>query len=236
MAIVALQGTLPPKWARFFLDYGENTVFPYPYTIQNFMYLVMAVALAQLWVRWRAAEHEHRLISGHLLPDDDQSMFEFADPRLGVIRRNAIQLRSEDRGYLPFLIDLSVSQFLSSKSIEQVISVFNSGVDIISHRVDMNYHMLRYLVWLIPTIGFIGTVVGIAVALEGIDANNPDLTRVTERLGIAFYTTIVALVQSMIVYCLQNVVQRREEHALNRAASECLKNLINRMYVAEPPE
>ena len=54
---------------------------------------------------------------------------------------------------------------------------------------------------------------------------------VTERLGIAFYTTIVALIQSMIIFFLQSLVQKREEEALNGAASACLKNLINRMFV-----
>jgi len=234
-AIVVLQATLTPRWARFFLDYGENTIFPYPYTIQNFMYCVMAIAVAQLWLRWRAAEDEHRLLGADLLPpDDDESMLEFSDPRLGAIRRGATQHIGEGRGYLPYLIDVSITQFLSTKSIDQVIAVFNSSIDIISHRVELNYQMLRYLIWLIPTIGFIGTVVGIAVALEGIDANAPDLTRVTERLGIAFSTTIVALIQSMIIYFMQNVVQKREEHALNRAASTCLRNLINRMYVIQP--
>ena len=63
---------------------------------------------------------------------------------------------------------------------------------------------------------------------------SPQLKVVTNRLGIAFYTTIVALVESMIIYFFQNLVQLREESALNGAASYCLKNLINRMYVAEP--
>jgi biopolymer transport protein ExbB/TolQ len=94
--------------------------------------------------------------------------------------------------------------------------------------------MLRYLIWLIPTIGFIGTVVGITVALDGIDPIKPDLKLVTDRLGIAFYTTIVALLESTIIFFFQNLVQRREEAALNMSASYCLKNLINRMYVAEP--
>jgi biopolymer transport protein ExbB/TolQ len=75
--------------------------------------------------------------------------------------------------------------------------------------------------------------VGITVALEGIDPIRPDLKSVTDRLGIAFYTTIVALVEGMIIYFFQNQVQRREESALNGAASYCLKNLINRMYISE---
>jgi hypothetical protein len=221
-------------FARFFLDYGQHTLFPYPWTIQNFMYFIFAFALAELWVRWRAAEHEHRLLALHLLPEDDMTVLEYADPRLGLIKRKAAGLLEENRGYLPYLIDVSISRLLSSRSINQVIAVFNSSVDILSHRIDLNYQVLRYLIWLIPTIGFIGTVIGISVALEAIDPVSPQLKVVTDRLGIAFYTTIVALVESMIIYFFQNLVQLREESALNGAASYCLKNLINRMYVAEP--
>lgn len=220
--------------ARFFLDHGLYTVFPYPFTIQNFMYVVLALALAGIWLRWRAAEHEHRLLRAQLLPEDDKSVLEYSDLRLGAIRRRASTLFDETSGYLPYLIDVSIARLLSSKSIDQVLAVFNSSVDIISHRIELNYQMLRYLIWLIPTIGFIGTVVGITVALDGIDPIKPDLKLVTDRLGIAFYTTIVALLESTIIFFFQNLVQRREEAALNMSASYCLKNLINRMYVAEP--
>lgn len=220
--------------ARFILDYGKESIFPYPYTIQNFMYLVMALAFAQLWLRWRAAEHEHALIDAGLLPEDGQTVLEFSDPRLGAIRRQVADKFDDRRGYLPFLIDVSVSQLLSSRSVDQVLAVFNSAVEIVSHRVDLNYQLLRYLVWLIPTIGFIGTVVGIAYALEDINPVAPELKKMTDRLGISFYTTIVALFQSMVIYFLQNMVQQREEHAVNRAASYCLRNLINRLYFHEP--
>src|SRR5262245_30222867 len=64
--------------ARFFLDYGQHTVFPYPYTIQNFMYFIFAFALAEIWIRWRAAEHEHHLLGARLLPEDDRTVLEYS--------------------------------------------------------------------------------------------------------------------------------------------------------------
>jgi biopolymer transport protein ExbB/TolQ len=53
---------------------------------------------------------------------------------------------------------------------------------------------------------------------------------VTERLGVAFATTLVALVQASILVFIQNIVQGREESALNKAGQYCLDNLINRLY------
>ena len=103
------------------------------------------------------------------------------------------------------------------------------------HEVDGRYSLLRYLVWVIPTIGFIGTVVGIATALgeagDTQDFQDPALLgELTRNLGVAFYTTMLALVQSAILVLAQSVTQAREEGALNRAGQYCLDNLINRLY------
>jgi biopolymer transport protein ExbB/TolQ len=76
---------------------------------------------------------------------------------------------------------------------------------------------LRYIVWVIPTIGFIGTVLGISLSLTQLDATHPDLSRVTAALGMAFYTTLVALVESALLVLLFHLVQTREEQAVNDA-------------------
>jgi hypothetical protein len=63
------------------------------------------------------------------------------------------------------------------------------------------------------------------------DPKHIEFEKVTSGLAVAFYTTILALLLSALLVLLQNVVQRREETALNRGAQYCLKNLINRVYV-----
>ena len=45
----------------------------------------------------------------------------------------------------------------------------NSCLELLMHRVDLRDSLLRYGVWAIPTVGFIGTLVGIALALVAID-------------------------------------------------------------------
>ncbi len=91
--------------------------------------------------------------------------------------------------------------------------------------------MLRYLVWLLPTLGFIGTVVGIAGALSFVNPENMNLGGVTGNLSVAFNTTIIALVEAAIVVLGLHATQKREEQSLNLAGNYCLRNLVNRMYV-----
>ena len=217
------------RMAAFLLD-RNSTVFDYPFTIQNLMWLVFFGALGEVAVRYRRAGVEAEQIRKRLLPEDDATMLRLGD--LGTIRS---RVRGQEEFFLQRLITRCVLQFQSSKSTERANALLTSSLDLMQHEVDTRYSALRYLVWVIPTIGFIGTVVGIAAALNEAgaadDYQDPALLgELTRSLGVAFYTTMLALMQSAVLVLAQNVAQAREEGALNRAGQYCLDNLINRLY------
>ncbi len=132
-----------------------------------------------------------------------------------------------------------VQQFQISKSIDQANSLMNSSLELVQHEIELKYSMLRYIVWLIPTTGFIGTIVGIALALAAA-GDLPALDNstqvqawfgeVTASLGVAFNTTLLALLMAAILVFLLHVAQGKEEGALNDAGQYCLDRLINRLY------
>jgi biopolymer transport protein ExbB/TolQ len=106
------------------------------------------------------------------------------------------------------------------------------------HEVDLRYNMLRYICWVIPSLGFIGTVVGIgralAIAGNGAGGENENLlAEITSKLAVSFDGTFVALVLASILVLMQNIIQSREEHALNQAGQHCLDNLINRLFIPD---
>jgi biopolymer transport protein ExbB/TolQ len=86
--------------------------------------------------------------------------------------------------------------------------------------------------WVDAICGFIGTVIGIALALAMIDpsAETQPLGEIARALGVSFYTTLVTLVESAILVLLLHLVQAREELAVNQAGHYTLVNLINRLY------
>ena len=131
------------------------------------------------------------------LPEDEETVLQAQD--LGPIRKSVAGNFDGDNGFLPSLIDVSILQFQTSRSVDQMVSVMNSSLELIAHRLDLRYSMLRYLVWLLPTLGFIGTVVGIAGALSFVDPRNMNLGGVTGNLSVAFNTTIIALVEAASV-------------------------------------
>lgn len=218
--------------ALFLFDYSSTSFFLYPFTIQNALYMMTAVGLADIWTRHAATQREQSYYDRHLLPEDDSVILQIED--LGPIRLKVAALKAGENAFLPQLLDLSILQLFTSKSLDQTVKIFTSTLELMSHRLDLAYQTIRFLVWIIPTTGFIGTVIGISIALEGMrDPKNIAFDKVTAGLAVAFYTTILALLLSAILVFLQNIVQRREEEALNRAAYYCLKNLINRIYTED---
>jgi len=217
------------RFAHFLLD-RNSTVFAYPLTIQNGMWLLFFGALGEIWVRLRRTGLERHQLECRLLPEDEETMLRLSD--LGPIRKRT---RGEERFFLQRIVSRCVLQFQSSKSTDRTRAVLDSSLDLMQHEVDNRYALLRYLVWVIPTIGFIGTVVGSAAALgragAAEDYQDPALLgELTRDLGVAFYTTMLALIQSALLVLAQNQVQSREEGALNEAGQYCLDNLINRLY------
>lgn len=186
-------------------------------------------ALGELFIRRRASQKEAAYLGKNYLPESDDAVLSIDD--LGPIRRKVAGTFDAESGFLPYLIDLCVLQTQASRSVDQTVSVLNAALELIAHRVDLRYQLLRYLSWAIPTVGFIGTVAGIGSALTLIDPENMQMKLITGSLAVAFDTTVIALFESAIIVFLLNMIQKEEELAVNRAGSYCLKNLINRLYV-----
>ena len=72
--------------------------------------------------------------------------------------------------------------------------------------------MIRYIAWAIPSIGFLGTVRGIGQALgQAYRAVQGDIAGVTQSLGIAFNSTFVALLTSIVIMFLVHQLQLAQE-------------------------
>ena len=230
--VILIMSILFPKdsfGATLLLEHTRSSPFPYPFTIQNGMHLLFAVGLGELYVRARTGRWENSLLHAHFLPEDDASVLRIED--LGPIRRKVSRRFDGENGFLPSLIDMAVLQLQSTRSIDQAVSVLSTTLDLLSSRVELRYAMVKYLAWVIPTLGFVGTVSHLGTALRLVDPNHMELGEVTSALAVAFNTTLVALLESAVLVLIQHIVQTREDSAVGRAGEYCLKNLINRLYV-----
>jgi len=100
----------------------------------------------------------------------------------------------------------------------------DGGMQLLWRRHEESWLLPRYLSWAVPVLGFIGTVLGISLAAEGIrriiasDAGlaslSSDLDGAIAPLGIAFDTTLIALSLSVVLTLALALVQRGEERLL----------------------
>jgi biopolymer transport protein ExbB/TolQ len=230
--ILILNHTLNDEWGHILLDRGHT----YPFSVQNGMWIFFALGLGELFIRVLSARAELRQIKRKYLPEDPRVVLQKED--LPDIYKNLKESGDRRRCFLPRLIDRCILQFQASLSTAQSASLLNTSIEMFLHEVDLRYNMIRYICWVIPSLGFIGTVVGIGRALEfaGAPAHVSDpnlLTTVTGMLAVSFNGTFLALVMATVLVLLQNVIQSKEEHALNLAGQYCLDNLINRLYVVK---
>jgi biopolymer transport protein ExbB/TolQ len=203
--------------------------FLYPLTIQNFMHVLFFIGLGELFVRWRVGHREMGFLKKRYLPEDDETVLQFAD--LGPVRRQVAKAFDGEHGFLPSLIDISVLQFQASRSVDQTVAVMNNALELIATRVDLRYGLIRFIAWMIPTVGFIGTVYGLGASLyEAGGMAEIDVQTTARTLGVGFDCTMVALIQSAILVFAMHLVQESEESAVNLAGGYTLRNLINRLY------
>ena len=230
--------TLPPMAGQLLLDRGSAQNEPgatYPFSVQNVMWIVFFASLGELVVRYFGARIEEEQLKLGFLPEDSTTMLSAMER--GNIFAAVSESRNADTCFLPRLIRRSIMQYETTKSIEHASSTVVANADIYLHEIDLKYNLLRYMMWLIPSLGFIGTVVGISLALAyaGQPGRIEDpllLTNVTQKLAVAFNTTLLALILSAVLVYLSGMVQTREERSLNRTSQYCLDNLVARLFAA----
>lgn len=129
----------------------------------------------------------------------------------------------------------AVRRFHKTKSSKEVDDVLNTLSDMDSNASESAYSNLRYFVWLIPTLGFIGTVLGIGRGISGfskiIEASSSfenvriQISPITQDLGIAFDTTLLALFLTAIILSIMSYFQKRDEDLLYQIDAFCVEEV-----------
>lgn len=141
-----------------------------------------------------------------------------------------------DAGYVAgaWMEDLSAAQRLVSRShlvvrLREVL-MRQSGRGTTKHLADDlrelsardadaahdSFALIRIIVWAIPMLGFLGTVIGITQTLGGLDFSNGNaaVDNLKSGLYVAFDTTALGLVLSIIAIFLQFPVEKSEQQLL----------------------
>ena len=124
---------------------------------------------------------------------------------------------------LPYVMARGLERYHMTGNVPETTETIMGRLEVASEQQESELSMLRYLVWAIPSIGFIGTVRGIGVALHRADeALQGDISGVTNALGVAFNSTLVALIISIVLMLLIHLLQSGQEGLILRVQTFCL--------------
>ncbi|WP_330110664.1 MotA/TolQ/ExbB proton channel family protein [Methylophaga thalassica] len=124
----------------------------------------------------------------------------------------------------------SLWRYSSTNNVQNLSDAIESNLEALAVKQDSENTMIRYLIWAIPSIGFIGTVRGIGQALSQADkALAGDISGMTDSLGIAFNSTLVALLISIFLMFLFHQLQRLQDSQIVDTQDYCDKFLLRRI-------
>ena len=215
---------------------------------QEACFIALFWALAIMWMKVMKLRFSRRLLSwpGR---GDEESFLETTDTdvilpqpqdraRFAEIRENARQ-KGFGGTVLFQAVDACLDRFFTTHSVSDATAAMKARCEMEAERQDTELALVRYLTWAIPSLGFIGTVRGISAALaQAEEATRGNIGPVTESLGVAFNSTFVALLISLLIMLLLHKLQEAQESLVLDSQEHCqhhlLRYLRGRVRVDEP--
>lgn len=199
---------------------------------QESCFVLMLWCLAIIAYKGREAVEERRLLGQSLVPIAEGVRVLPEDTR--DYARQLEALPEGQRGLLlPRLLHHALVRFGATRSVQDVASSAHQLVASEAERMESELSMVRYILWAIPAIGFIGTVRGIGLALNMAHrAVEGDVSGVTENLGTAFNSTLIALLISIVLMFLVHQLQLMQERLAFDAETYADEHLIRHLHAS----
>ena len=135
------------------------------------------------------------------------------------------------------IISSALRRFLITGSVQNASESITPALDALIVKNEADLSLVKYIAWAIPSIGFLGTVRGIGMAMTQAEiAVSGDIGPMTESLGMAFNSTFVALLASIIIMLMLSFLGRAQDEQLVRVQEYCEKYLIKRISIIKKPE
>jgi len=143
--------------------------------------------------------------------------------------------------YIVNRIRKALEFFYVRQNNPDVAQLISSQSEVDAAKVNSSYSMVKVFLWAIPIMGFIGTVLGIGQAIGGFGAvfaagGDGDMSEISEPLllvlgsmGVAFDTTLLALVFSIILSFPASALQNEEDDLVTDVDEYCIDHLLKRL-------
>lgn len=202
------------------------------------MVALFVLALTILFIKWRKLAFQKKAFGVELIPVGNNFALT-SETALDVIKTLSELVDDPKRFVLFNRIERALLNLKNVGNVSDVSEMLRAQAENDESHMDSSYGILSGIIWVIPILGFIGTVIGLSGAIGGFGAVlNTDATvsslrdslaPVTSNLGIAFDTTFVALVLAMVIQMLMTFLRKQEEMFLDACRDYAHVNIISRL-------
>ena len=193
---------------------------------QEICLVLLVFCAIQILVRLWALASEQYLFGVDVLEAADEGAAPLADTLDELETLPAAMSGTQLMGALK----ASLRRYRITGDVQNTSDAVQTSVEALGVRFEADNAMIRYIIWAIPSIGFVGTVRGIGQALSQADeALAGDIARMTASLGTAFNSTLVALLASLVLMLLLHVLQRAQDRRLVDIQAYCEEFLLKRI-------
>lgn len=193
--------------------------------IQGLTYLAFFLALFETRAKIQKVHRERRAFTMNVIPTNEKNVFLPSD--INNLKFKLVELARKDNFILIDLLKKTCTKFRSADNLGELIDIVSIQVEIYQDKSESEQSVIRYLVWVIPSLGFIGTVIGISMALA--IANSGDMNAITLALAVAFDTTLVALVLSVVIMWYLHELQEKSDKLHSDLKEFVIENFINKI-------
>lgn len=189
---------------------------------------IWAVILSVL--RFRELKTQRELLTAGYFTKDAGVVILPSDAREYL--RTFEQLPQKERdSALPRVLAAALKRFGATGNVQDASQTVHNTCESEHNRLDAELAILRFSVWVAPALGFVGTVRGIGLALQGAElAVRGDTTAVTNGLGISFNSTLVALTLSIFLMYILHEIQLSQERLTLDIENYAEEELVSRLH------
>jgi biopolymer transport protein ExbB/TolQ len=233
---LALQYAISPSMGSTAVLVQKILIDPdfFPFSMQLYMWIAFFAALGDIWWRLASSSRIDRMSAGGMDKVRTERSHLWTDANLTTAWHAIVD--RDDRDLVADWCREVIRKFQIAGSVDQCTVTLRSKYESELDRIYHDYTLIRYINWLLPTLGFIGTVVGIAFAMGNLatvdilNMSENEFGRVFAQLGTAFYTTLLGLLLSVALVFLTQAAETLEERRVQRYFRFCEDEFLSKLH------
>ena len=223
-----------------------TTMFTRSPVIPAVIVFLTAWSLMILLIKGGKLSLQRKALTLKLLPTEDPGFILTPNSAEHVLKKLYTNVDDPQSFLLTRRIHNALANLRNVGRIGDVAEVLRTQAETDEGQIDSSYTVLRGFIWAIPVLGFIGTVLGLSVAMGSFDAVltkagemeqlRGALRNVVGGLSTAFETTLQGLVAAICIHLFMTMTRRREEQFLDSCKDYCQKYIVGRLRLTELDE